>query len=44
MLPIGGTVLMSNACASFDSFSGYAERGDYFQKSVRELACGEKAC
>lgn len=44
MLPVGGTVLMSNACASFDSFSGYAERGDYFQKSVRELACGEKAC
>ena len=37
-------MLMSNACASFDSFSGYAERGDYFQKSVRELACGEKAC
>lgn len=44
MLPLGGTVLMSNACASFDSFSGYAERGDYFQKSVRELACGEKTC
>lgn len=39
----GGVVLMSNACASFDKFSGYAERGDYFQKSVRELECGEKA-
>ena len=32
-----GIVLMSNACASFDKFSGYAERGDCFQKAVREL-------
>ena len=34
---IGGTVLMSNACASFDKFSGYAERGDHFQQLVEEL-------
>lgn len=38
----GGVVLMSNACASFDKFSGYAERGDYFQKAVREIMCGEE--
>lgn len=29
-------VLMSNACASFDLFGGYSERGDYFQKLVKE--------
>ena len=29
-------VLMSNACASFDMFGGYAERGDYFQKLVKD--------
>ena len=33
----GGTVLMSNACASFDKFSNYAERGNYFQQVVEEL-------
>lgn len=32
-----GVVLLSNACASFDTFSSYAERGDYFQKVVDEL-------
>lgn len=35
--PIGGTVLMSNACASFDKFSGYEQRGNYFQQVVGEL-------
>ena len=40
--PIGGVVLMSNACASFDRFSGYKERGEYFQKVVAELS-GETA-
>ena len=34
---IGGTVLMSNACASFDKFSGYVERGNYFKQVVEEL-------
>ena len=37
-----GVLIMSNACASFDTFSGYAERGDYFQKAVRELQSGKK--
>ncbi len=35
-----GVVLMSNACASFDRFSGYAERGDYFCQAVKGL-CGD---
>ena len=38
-----GVVLMSNACASFDKFSGYAERGDYFQKVVKELQSGKES-
>lgn len=38
----GGTVLMSNACASFDMFGGYEERGDYFQKVVGELYDSEQ--
>ena len=40
MKKIGGVVLMSNACASFDKFSGYGERGDYFQKAVKEIQSG----
>ena len=40
MKEIGGVVLMSNACASFDKFSGYNERGDYFQKAVKEIQSG----
>lgn len=42
MKNIGGVVLMSNACASFDLFSGYSERGDYFAKLVGELCRDEK--
>ncbi len=34
----GATVLLSPACASFDQFSSYADRGDQFANAVRELA------
>lgn len=42
VLACGGVVLMSNACASFDKFGGYAERGDYFQQVVKDLSSGKK--
>ena len=32
----GGAVLLSPACASFDSYSGYAARGDDFARLVEE--------
>lgn len=34
----GGTVLLSPACASFDMFSGYADRGKEFRRAVRDIA------
>lgn len=33
----GDIVLLSPACSSFDMFRDYAQRGDIFQKTVREL-------
>jgi UDP-N-acetylmuramoylalanine--D-glutamate ligase len=36
--PPGGTVLLAPACASFDMFRDYAERGRVFKKEVARLA------
>ena len=33
----GETVLLSPACASFDLFENYADRGNQFKRAVRSL-------
>ena len=37
-VPPGGTVLLAPACASFDMFRDYAERGRVFKQEVARLA------
>ena len=37
----GDSVLLSPACASFDMFTGFAERGDCFAQAVQSLG-GER--
>lgn len=37
MTPVGGNLLLSPACASFDMFSDYEERGRVFKQIVEEM-------
>ena len=39
----GDTILLSPACASFDQYSGYADRGDHFSQLVDQLSLPSQA-
>ena len=38
----GEAVLLSPACASFDEFSGFVERGNVFKQLVRDFAAQQE--
>ncbi len=37
LTPVGGAVLLSPACSSFDMFASYGERGHVFVQAVKAL-------